>query len=285
MSGRAVKGVGDVRIVTYEGGDRSGPPVVLLHGLTATHRYVVMGSRVLQRGGHRVLAYDARAHGRSAPADAPGAYGYQHLAGDLRAVLDAHRTRRAVLAGASMGAHTAVRFALEHPDRVAGLVVITPAYHPDSYAGPERLARWDALAEGFERAGVEGFLAAYGDPPVPDKWKETVLTVMRQRLSLHTHPEALADAIRVVPRSQPFRSMEDLQAVAVPATIVASRDEVDPGHPLEVGEAYAAAIPGAQLVVDRPGKSPLAWQGAQVSHLIASVVERARRTQDFRHDA
>ena len=84
-----------------------GPPVVLLHGLTATRRYVVMGSRALQRSGHRVLAYDARGHGSSAPA-ADGDYGYPRLAADLGAVLDAAGVARAVLAGASMGAHTAV---------------------------------------------------------------------------------------------------------------------------------------------------------------------------------
>jgi pimeloyl-ACP methyl ester carboxylesterase len=49
-------------------------PVVLLHGLTATRRYVVLGSRTLEREGHRVIAYDARAHGRSSPA-ADGDYG------------------------------------------------------------------------------------------------------------------------------------------------------------------------------------------------------------------
>ena len=42
-----------------------GAPVVLLHGLTASRRYVVMGSSALQRSGHRVIAYDARGHGQS----------------------------------------------------------------------------------------------------------------------------------------------------------------------------------------------------------------------------
>ena len=42
-----------------------GIPVVLLHGLTATRRYVVMGSRALERSGHRVISYDARGHGQS----------------------------------------------------------------------------------------------------------------------------------------------------------------------------------------------------------------------------
>jgi pimeloyl-ACP methyl ester carboxylesterase len=51
------------------GGD--GVPVVLLHGLTATRRYVVMGSNALQRGGRRVVAYDARGHGESDPAPEP----------------------------------------------------------------------------------------------------------------------------------------------------------------------------------------------------------------------
>src|SRR5206468_1416016 len=64
-----------------------GPPVVLLHGLTATRRYVVMGSRMLERAGHRVVAYDARGHGRSSPAPDPAAYRYTDLAADLAAVL------------------------------------------------------------------------------------------------------------------------------------------------------------------------------------------------------
>src|ERR671917_2860966 len=127
-----------------------GVPVVLLHGLTATRRYVVMGSRALERGGHRVVAYDARGHGASSPAPDPDAYGYDVLAGDLLAVLDDRGIDRSVLAGASMGAHTIVRFALDHGDRVAGLVVITPAFDPDDTQDEAtRLARWDALSEGL----------------------------------------------------------------------------------------------------------------------------------------
>src|SRR5947209_16872625 len=100
--------------------DGEGTPVVLLHGLTATRRYVVMGSRSLERSGHRAVAYDARGHGQSSPAPNPSAYGYSELAGDLRAVMDQLGIERAVLAGASMGAHTLLRFALDAPERVAG---------------------------------------------------------------------------------------------------------------------------------------------------------------------
>jgi 3-oxoadipate enol-lactonase len=256
--------------------DGEGYPVVLLHGLTATRRYVVMGSRALERSGHRVVAYDARGHGQSSPAPRSGAYGYDELAADLEAVLDQRGIERAVLAGASMGAHTLLRFALHRPQRVAGLVVITPAFDPQTNDEPGRLARWDALADGLANGGVEGFLAAYGRPRVAEQWQDTVLKVVRQRLSLHEHPEALADALHEVPRSHPFGAIDELGAIAAPVAVVASDDEADPEHPREMGEAYAAAIPGARLVTDEPGRSPIAWQGSQLSKVIAEVADRAR---------
>jgi pimeloyl-ACP methyl ester carboxylesterase len=249
-----------------------GAPVVLLHGLTATHRYVVMGSKSLQRAGHDVVAYDARGHGASDPAPTSEAYTYADLAGDLLQVMDEAGFERAVLAGASMGAHTAVRVALEHPERVAGLVIVTPAYDPEDWPG--NLERWDALSEGLRRGGVDGFVEAYGDEG-PEKWKDTLRTVLRQRLGAHEHPEAVADALRAVPRSRPFAAREELTRIAAPTVVVADRDEPDPGHPLAVGELYASLIPGARLVVEDEGSSPIAWQGGQLSKVIASVVEEA----------
>jgi pimeloyl-ACP methyl ester carboxylesterase len=250
-----------------------GIPVALLHGLTATRRYVVMGSRALERSGHRVIAYDARGHGRSGPAPNPDAYTYPELAAHLLAVLDDRGVQRAVLAGASMGAHTIVRFALDHGDRVAGVVLATPAYTPEGEHAD--LERWDALSEGLRRGGVEGFVEAYGDPGVPERWRDTVDRVLHQRLSAHDHPEAVADALRAVPRSAPFASWEELHELALPAVVVASRDEADPGHPLAVGERYAEEIPGAALRSEEPGESPLAWQGGQLSKVIAELARRA----------
>ena len=264
---------GEVELAGEEAGE--GVPVVLLHGLTATRRYVVMGSRALQRDGHRVVAYDARGHGGSDPAPEPAAYEYGDLAADLVGVLDEHGLDRAVLAGASMGAHTALRVALDAPDRVAGLVVITPAYDPDEHEDEQRLARWDALSDGLRSGGVEGFVEAYGTPRSPERWHETIYKVLRQRLGAHEHPGAVADALRAVPRSRPFEAWSELAELALPAVIVASRDEADPEHPYAVGERYAEAIPGAQLRSEEPGSSPLAWQGSRLSALIAELGARA----------
>jgi hypothetical protein len=99
--------------------------------------------------------------------------------------------------------------------------------------------------------------------------------VLRQRLSAHEHPAAVADAIEAVPRSRPFEAWDELQALDVPVTVVASRDEADPEHPFAVAKRYADAIPGARLAVEEQGKSPLAWQGGQLSRVIAETAARA----------
>ncbi len=253
-----------------------GPPVVLLHGLTATRRYVVMGSSALERSGHRVIAYDARGHGSSTPAPDPDAYGYAELGRDLEAVLDRAGVERAVLAGASMGAHTLLWLALRMPERVAGGVLITPAYAgPAENDDPARLAKWDRLANGLRSGGIEGFLAAQDLAAIPERWRETATRVMTQRLGRHEHLEAVADALRVVPRSRPFGELAELRALTVPVTVVASDDEADPEHPRAIGEAYAELIPDARLVTDEPGRSPIAWQGSQLSRIIAEVVAQA----------
>jgi pimeloyl-ACP methyl ester carboxylesterase len=260
------------------GGAAGADTVVLLHGLTASRRYVVMGSTVLQRAGHRVISYDARGHGRSAPAARAEEYGYERLADDLEAVLDERGVQRAVLAGASMGAHTALRFALSHPERVAALAIITPAFDatPNPFARAAELERWDALARGLREGGVDGFVDAYDLDAAPAALRATLETVLRQRLAAHEHPLAVADALEAVPRSRPFEDIAQLRAIEVPTIVVASLDEADPGHPLAVGERYTQAIPQAQMLVEDPGHSPLAWQGGQLSRAIDALAARVR---------
>jgi len=247
-----------------------GAPLVLCHGITATRRYVVHGSRALERAGHTVVSYDARAHGESDPAPAGRGYGYPELVGDLESVLAATvGERQFVLAGHSMGAHTAVAYALRHPERLAGLVAIGPVYGGE--VRDESLAFWDGLAAALGEGGVDGFLdyldREQGFDPA---WREPVLRFTRERMLLHRHPDALAEALRQVPRSRPFGAVDELDGLDVPALVVASHDAADPGHPREVAELYASRLPRARLIGEAEGESPLAWQGGKLSRQIAA---------------
>lgn len=265
---------GDVVLAGEDAGE--GTPIVLLHGLTATRRYVVMGSRLLERHGYRLISYDARGHGEStAPGDRT-AYEYADLVEDLRAILDHLGLESAILAGSSMGAATALAFTLDVPYRVAALVQSTPAYAgpPEPGAGSD----WDRLADGLERRGVDGFMKAFR-PAVDNRWQDSVRRLTRQRLERHRDPRAVADALRVVTRSTPFSGLGDLERVEAPTLVVGSRDDADPEHPLAVAEDYVERLPNAELAIERPGRSPLAWRGAQVSRTIAEFI--ARRAPDL----
>lgn len=247
----------------------SGTPVILLHGLTATRRYVLMGSRYLSRAGAELVAYDARGHGASSPASSRAAYEYADLVRDLDVVV-ASVGSPVVLAGNSMGAATVAAYALEFPERVSALVHITPGF---AGAGREdhELGDWHALADGLERAGVDGFMEAYVAPSEP-RFREAALKFTRQRLERHEHPQAVADALRVVPGSVAFDGLESLGALEMPSLVVGSRDESDPGHPYALAKAYADHLPNSKLIVEAEGESPLAWQGAQLSRAIEAFL-------------
>jgi 3-oxoadipate enol-lactonase len=253
-----------------------GAAVVLLHGLTATRRYVLHGSLALARRGHRLVSYDARGHGESDPAPEGSGYGYPQLTEDLRAVLAEQAPGQGqVLVGHSMGCHTAVAHALDHADSVAALVLAGPVTLGIP-ATEEVLAHWDRLADGLESGGVDGFMAAYeAEMNVEPHWRDTVLRINRERMERHRHPEAVAQAIREVPRSLPFDGLSELETLDVPALVVASHDEADPNHPYAMAEAWADRLPSGRLVSEDPGSSPLAWQGGRLSRVIADFLEES----------
>ncbi len=250
-------------------GERSGDgdrAIVLLHGLTATRDVVVHGSNHLSRAGFTVVAYDARGHGASGAAPG-GTYGYVNLASDAEAVVAAlGGDRRPVLAGHSMGAHTIAAAALRNPGRYAGLVLIGPAVVGEQPAA-ESLEYWDGLADGLERGGTEGFIRAY-DEGLDEGWRDTLLRIARARLARHEHPDGVVRALREVPRSVPFDGLGALARLELPALVVASHDEADPGHPYSVAEAWSDALADARLISEERGESPLAWQGGKLSRAI-----------------
>lgn len=250
-----------------------GPPIVLAHGLTAHRGLVVHGSRSLIRAGYTLIRYDARGHGESDPAPA-GSYTYDALAADLAAVIaDQAGGEVPFLAGHSMGAHTIASLATRKRGVAAGAVLIGPA----SIGLPlddDSLAGWDALADGLERDGIDGFVAAY-EADLDPAWRDTLVRIARDRLSHHRHLDAVAQALRELPRSVPFDGLADLSALEAPALVVASHDAADPGHPHAVAEAWTDALPAAVLIAEEPGESPLAWQGGRLSREIAAFCDGA----------
>lgn len=263
---------GTVTLAGEVAGD--GPPLVLLHGLSATRRNVLQGSRYLVRRGYRLIAYDARGHGESSPPPDPAAYGYRDLVGDLEAVLEHFALERPALVGSSMGAATAMAWALEHPDRMSALVQITPPCLAPPSTDAASDDRWERFADGLEHGGIERFVELTDRDDMPERWRQPARKATRQRLERHEHLQAVADALRVVPRSPAFDGLETLEHLEAPVLVVGSRDELDDLHPFAVAEEYARRLPGGEFVVEDAGESPIAWRGARLSRVIADFLER-----------
>ena len=247
-----------------------GPPVVLLHGLSATRRNVVQGSRALVKRGYRLVSYDARGHGRSSPAPS---YQYADLVEDLSAVLDHLDLERAALVGSSMGAATAMAFTLKHPERVPALVQITPAYTGYARTGNADGEVWAKLAGALDM-GVDAFVEFAQPTGLPERWRDIAREATRQRMERHDDLTAVAQALRELPPSIAWKGLEPLSELHVPVLVVGSQDDSDRLHPLGVAEEYCRKLPRGELVVEERGKSPLAWQGARLSNVIADFLER-----------
>lgn len=109
--------VGGATLSGLEQGD--GLPVVFLHAGVCDKRMWLDQMRVVADAGWHGIAYDRRGYGKTTSPDET----FNHL-DDLEAVLDALDIHAAVLVGCSMGGGLAVDFALAHPGRTIGLVLI-----------------------------------------------------------------------------------------------------------------------------------------------------------------
>jgi pimeloyl-ACP methyl ester carboxylesterase len=217
-----------------------GPVLALAHGFGGSARNFGPQARAL-RARFRVIRYDARGHARSEAPDDQSAYTPETFAGDLGRVIDAPA---AVVGGLSMGASTALRFALAHADRVRGLVLA--AFPAGASAARGIAAHASAFADAIERDGLEaaGERFAWGPTSGLDP---AAARLVRQGFLEHP-PHGLVHTLRGVLAKQPL--VEEialrLRALDVPALVIVG--ERDRGS-LEPSRALADALPAARLVV------------------------------------
>ncbi|MET0417474.1 MAG: alpha/beta fold hydrolase [Actinoplanes sp.] len=235
-----------------EGEERS--PVVLLHGGFLDHRMWAAQIPALATR-HRVIAPDARGHGRSPVATAP----FRHT-DDLADLLRDLDAGPAVLIGVSMGAATAVDTAVEHPDLVRALVITGAGTSEPYFTDPwtvQALGTWTAAMAAGDLAGsVDGFMRFAAGPhrSAADPAAERDLRAMATA-TMSKHAAGEPDWLRPV-----TGTWERVPSIAVPVLAVHgaldSPDHIGMAQRVvdAVGEGRAVTVDGAAHYpnVERP---------------------------------
>lgn len=226
-----------VTLEFVEQGEPTGVPVLLLHGLSDSwHSYEQVLPHLPED--LRAFALTLRGHGDSSRPE--GGYRFEDYAADVAAFMDAFHLEAAVIVGHSLGSSIAQRFAIQHPERTLGIVLIGAfASLPKSPVARELSdmvsTMQDPVDPGFVREFQESTLAR----PVPQAFFETIV---QESLKLPAH----------VWRAAVAGSLEDdfsgeLNKIKAPTLLVwGDQDEMVPRTDQD---AQTAVISGSRLVV------------------------------------
>ncbi len=248
------------RIHLRDEGPRGAPVIMLLHGSNADlHTWQPWVEDL--RGDYRVVRYDQIGHGLTGPAR-DGDLSPAAFAADVGEVADALGIGRFVLAGNSMGGMVAARYAMAHPDRLLGLVLIDASGAPVERKGGGNLAFALAAKPGINqlareitpRALVERSLSqsvsnqAVVTPKAVDRYWE-----------LARYP-GNRDAMiaRFTQPRQPF-TPEQVRAIRVPTLVMWGQE--DTIVPYEAAGWFMAHLPDA-TIASYPGVGHLPMEEA-----------------------
>ncbi len=243
----------------------SGPPVVLLHGFPFDHT-IWRGTVEALHDAYRVITPDLRGHGKSPVPD--GVYAMESMARDVIALLDALGVARAVWVGHSMGGYVALAALRDHPERVAGGVLLASHPFADSpeKAESRRAMAHQALAEGSE-AVLSGMLPVLFRPGTN---LETIPAHIVRTIMLNTAPEGVAGALRGM-AARPD-AVNVLREPVPPKAIIAGRE--DQIVKLDDLEELAAAMPHLALkVVDGAGHLPMIEQPQPTAAALRALLD------------
>jgi pimeloyl-ACP methyl ester carboxylesterase len=245
---------GGVETFYLESGPADAPPIVLVHGLSATNASMLPLIPALSRDFH-VLAPDLPGHGGTATRR--GAYRAEVLGRWLTAFLRETCAEPAVLVGNSLGGRTALQAALDSPDRVRGLVLLCPAVafrRLRQLVPVVRLVR-DELAvlpvRIPRRAAVRGLRALFADPSrLPQPWYDAAVDEFLRMMSVRANRLAVFSALRHIYLDAPFGERgfwSRLPGLQPPALFLwGDRDVLVPAG---FGRFVAEALPDAGSVV------------------------------------
>jgi non-heme chloroperoxidase len=248
LSEQAIRLPNGVTLRYVEQGPAGAIPIILLHGFPDSWlSYETVMAHL--PNSIRVIALSQRGFGNS---DKPAA-GYQphDLAADLAEFMTLRRIPEAIIAGHSMGALVAQRFALDFPHRVAGLVLVgTFKSQADNAELREMIASLDTMTDPVDADLVHAFQASTIAQQVPEKLFATILAESA-RVPIHVWRSVLKAVMA-------YDDFDELPMISAPTILYWG--ERDGFSTYEQQQEIAHAIAGAELRVYAGAGHSLQWE-------------------------
>ena len=248
-----------------------GVPFIWAHGLTLSMSVEDSAGLFDWSGCAQVckcIRYDARGHGGSKGSLVTGDYVWSSLAEDMIGIADGLGIGRFIAGGMSMGCATAVCAAMSAPERVIGLVLVTPPTAWETRAA--QAAIYDLLADVVEAKGVGALEDLMRVRPLVPEWllptcPDVFETHMKQLQSLDA--PVLTQILRGA-RLCNFPPRHEMKNLDVPAVIMAWVD--DATHPVSTAEELQTLLPGSRLVIAGSAEDVKTWPGL-IHDFVASL--------------
>jgi non-heme chloroperoxidase len=238
-----------VTLPYVEQGDSSGVPVVLLHAIADSWRSF---ERVLPRLPDSIHAFalTQRGHGdASRPAEG---YRPHDFAADLAAFMDALHLEAAVIAGGSSGGFVARRFAIDHPERTLGLVLLgSPATLRDK---PGVLEMWDSTVSKLTDPVDAGFVRAFAESTLAQRVPQAFVDTMVQE-NLKVPARVWRATFEGLLEDESFGELDKIDA----PTLIVWGDQ-DAFLPRGDQETLETAITGSRLVTYPGAGHAVSWE-------------------------
>jgi pimeloyl-ACP methyl ester carboxylesterase len=217
-----------------------GPAVVFLHGLGADHTQALAALSGLKN--YQLISLDMPGHGKSPRANTRSSFDY--FSNVLLNLLDHLNIDCAVLGGISMGAGVSVRVAQQSPSRVAGLLLVRPAWF--DHGSPDNLTIVAQLGQWIETLGVERAEALLCKEPVYHEALTQNPNCAKSIAGVLHRAKAIENAavLYEMVQDQPIDQLTDIADLSVPTLIVINNG--DPLHPVAIAKAWAQTLSGAQ---------------------------------------
>ncbi|RWL44318.1 MAG: alpha/beta fold hydrolase [Mesorhizobium sp.] len=222
-----------------------GPAVVFQHGLGGGEAQVAQTFPT----GFRRITLECRGHGGSSLGEGRP-FSFEMFADDVLAAADRAGLERFVAGGVSMGAGIALRLACRHPERVAGLILVRPAWMFSP--APQNMQPIAEVAELILVHGPEKARAIFARSEAAARLNREAPDNLTSLLGYFDRPDAKAFArvLANIAADGPGVAERDAAALDVPALVIGN--EIDAVHPLSTAYALAAAIPNSTFAEVTP---------------------------------